>query len=48
MLAACLNDHLNNGDLIELFQAAYRAGRSIETALTPVHNDVLRPIDDGQ
>ena len=36
------------GDLIELFQSAYRASHSIETALTRVHNDVLRTIDDGQ
>ena len=38
MVAARLNDHLNNGDLIELFQSTYRAG----------DNNVLRPIDDGQ
>ena len=31
-----------------LFQSAYRAGHSTETALTRVHNDVLRAIDDGQ
>ena len=48
VVAARLNEHLNNGDLMELFQSAYRAGRSTETALTRVHSDVLRAIDDGQ
>ena len=48
VVAARLNEHLNNGDLMELFQPAYRAGHSTETALTRVHNDVLRAIDDGQ
>ena len=43
-----LNEHLNNGDLMELFQSAYRASHSTETALTRVHNYVLRAIDDGQ
>ena len=33
---------------MELFQSAYRAGHSTETALTCVHNDVLRAIDDSQ
>ena len=48
VVAARLNEHLNNGDLMEPFQSAYRAGHSTETALTRVHNDVLRAIDDGQ
>ena len=48
VVAARLNEHLNNGDLVELFQSAFRAGHSNETALTHVHNDVLRAIDDGQ
>ena len=34
--------------IMALFQSAYRAGHSTETALTRVHNDVLRAIDDGQ
>lgn len=48
MVAARLNGHLNNGDLVALFQSAYRAGHSTETTLTRVHNDVLRAIEDGQ
>ena len=40
VVAVRLNEHLNNGDLVELFQSAYRAGHS--------HNDVLRAIDDDQ
>ena len=48
MVAARLNEHLNIGDLMALFQSAYRAGHTTETTLTHVHNDVLRAIDDGQ
>ena len=44
MVAARLNEHLKNGELVELFQSAY----GTETTLTRVHNDVLRAIDDGQ
>lgn len=48
VVAARLNENLNNGDLVELFQSAYMAGHSTKTALTRVHNDVLRAIDDDQ
>ena len=47
VVAASLTEHLN-GNLMELFQSAYRAGHGTETALTRVHNYVLRAIDDDQ
>ena len=48
IVAARLDTHLKDGDLYQLFQSAYRAGHSTETALTRVHNDILCDIDDGQ
>ena len=48
IVAARLDTHLEDGDLYQLFQSAYRAGHSTETALTSVQNDILRDIDDGQ
>jgi len=48
VVAVRLNEHFNNGDLIELFQSAYKACHRTETALTRVHNDVHRAVDDDQ
>ena len=48
IVASRLDTHLKDGDLYQLFQSAYRAAHSTETALTRVHNDILRDIDDGQ
>ena len=42
-----LKDHVRNNNLDELFQSAYKAGHSTETALLRVQNDVLRAIDNG-
>ena len=46
VVAARLNCHLEAGNLMEMFQSAYRKGHSTETALTRVQNDILREIDD--
>ena len=40
-------DHVRNNNLDELFQSAYKAGHTTETALLRVQNDVLRAIDNG-
>jgi len=42
-----LKDHVCNNNLDELFQSAYKAGHSTETALLRVQNDILRAIDNG-
>ena len=46
-VAVELKDHVRNNNLDELFQSAYKAGHSTETALLRVQNDVLRAIDNG-
>ena len=46
-VAVQLKDHVRNNNLDELFQSAYKAGHSTETALLRVQNDVLRAIDNG-
>ena len=38
-------DHLNNSDLMDPYQFAYRAQHSTETALLKVQNDILCEID---
>ena len=43
-----LNYHLEDASLHEIFQSAYKKGHSTETALTRMHNDILRAIDDGE
>lgn len=40
------NHHLEAARLHEIFQSAYKKGNSTETALTRIHNDILRAIDD--
>ena len=40
--------HLEDARLHEIFQSAYKKGQSTETALTRIHNDILRAIDDGE
>ena len=39
--------HLQNNDLIDHFQSAYKTGHSTETALLRVVNDLLCDIDNG-
>jgi len=46
-VAAQLNCHLNRNGLCEIFQSAYKAGCSTETALLRVQNDILAAIDQG-
>ena len=46
-VAIQLRDHVRNNNLDELFQSAYKAGHSTETALLRVQNDILRGIDIG-
>ena len=46
VVASQLNHHLHNNNLEELFQSAYKAGHSTESALIRVQNDVLCAIDD--
>ena len=43
-----LNHHLEDASLHEIFQSAYKKGHSTKTALTRIHNDILRAIDDKE
>ena len=42
-----LKDHLNQNNIIETYQSAYRERHSTETALTRVRNDLLCEADKG-
>ena len=48
VVASQLNHHLRYNNLEELFQSAYKAGHSTESALIRVQNDVLCAIDDDR
>jgi len=48
VVATRLDSYLKDADFTELFQSAYKAGHSTETALILVQNDILCAIDDGQ
>ena len=43
-----LNDHITTNNLIEQIQSAYRAGHSIETALTKGKVDILNAINNKE
>ena len=43
---ARLNSYLDDNNLHELLQSAYKQGHSSETALVKVQNDILRSIDE--
>ena len=43
-----LHDHIQINNLYEEFQSSYRKFHSTETALTSVHDDILRHIDEKQ
>ena len=43
----CLKHHLADASLLDIFQSAYKKGHSTESALTRIHNDILRAINDG-
>ena len=47
-VAAQLNNHLLENNLMEEFQSAYRKGHSTETALLRVQSDILHAIDQGK
>ena len=47
VIAARLLSHMQDQNLLDPFQSAYRSGHSTETALLRVHNDILRIIDNG-
>ena len=46
VVAARLHSHLEENQLHETFQSAYKQGHSTETALLRVQNDILRSIDN--
>ena len=47
VVALLLTDHLNDNNLLETFQSAYKIGLSTETALTRINDDLLRAIDEN-
>ena len=47
-MASQLNEYLNDNNLTECFQSAYKPCHGTETALLRVQNDVLRAIDDDR
>lgn len=47
VVAGQLKKHLEDNNLCDIFQSAYRAGHSTETALLRVHNDLLCILDRG-
>ena len=47
IVAARLRKHLQENNLNESFQSAYKKDHSTETALLRVHNDIMRAIDSG-
>ena len=46
VVSAQLVKHVNDNNLNDVFQSAYKAGHSTETALARVLNDMLRSIDE--
>ena len=48
MVAKQLSTFLANNNLIDVFQSAYRAHQSVETALLTVHNDLLQAMNCGK
>ena len=47
VIAACLLSRMQDQNLLDTFQSAYRSGHSTETALLRVHNDILLIIYNG-
>ena len=43
-IATQIHDHLINNDIVDIFQSAYKAGHSCETALLRVYNDIATTI----
>ena len=48
VVAKQLSKFLANNNFIDVFQSAYRAHHSVETALLNVHNDVLQAMNCGK
>ena len=48
VIASRLHSHMTNNNLYEELQSAYRKFHSTETALTCVHDDILRAIDGNK
>ena len=46
-MATRFNDHADAHDLLPLRQSAYRSHHSTQTAVTEVHNRLVRNIDRG-
>ena len=42
------NTHIFSNDIAEIYQSAYKASHSVETAIVCVHNDIVRAIDNKQ
>ena len=47
VISNILAEHLDQNNLIDVMQSAYRRLHSTETALLKVQNDVLSALDDG-
>ena len=47
IVALRVTDHLEDNNLLETFQSAYKKGHSTETALTRINDDLFRAIDDN-
>ena len=47
VIAAQLTSYVEDNNLCELFQSAYRGNHSTETTLIRVHNDIVMAIDKG-
>ena len=45
-MASRLSTHMNENNIAEPMQFAYRPGHSTETALLHVHNNILRAVDE--
>jgi hypothetical protein len=43
-----VNDHIQDNDLDEVYQSAYKVKHSTETALLKVTNDVAMALDDNK
>ena len=46
-IATQIHDHLINNDIVDIFQSAYKAGHSCETAFLRVYNDIVTTIGRG-
>ena len=46
-IATQIHSHLNNNDIVDNFQSAYKMGHRCETALLRVYNDIATTIGRG-